>query len=314
MFKKSPKKLVLFIVGVLLVGNGAVWHTLYVAHEKTQAKELVVAFFDIGQGDAIFIEAPNGNQILVDSGADAKVLQELGKIMPWYDKSLDLIVLTNPDKDHIGGFIPILKRYAVSYALEPGTENKTLTNSTLHELITEKSVEKILAQRGLRIFLDETPGREVVLTVLFPDHDVSKESSNDGSIVARLTYGETEIMLTGDAPIAVENRLLNSLNSSSTAPELGLASDILKVGHHGSKTSTGESFVKAIEPKFAVISSGKSNKYGHPNEETLATLEAAAQLGTSTSTTSTSSIQILRTDQLGTIVMKSDGKEFRVVH
>ena len=278
---------------LLAVTNGAIWHAVYL---ESARHELTVAFLDIGQGDAIFIEAPNGNQILVDGGPDAKVLHELGAVMPWYDKSLDMIVITNPDKDHIAGFIDILKRFDVGSVLEPGTQSKTLTHTTLQELIKEKEIPKTLARRGMKIILDDTPGREVILTVLFPDRDVSMETTNDGSIVARLTYGETEVMLTGDAPIGVENHLL-SITDSSTPQFLRLESDILKAGHHGSKTSSSEEFVKMVNPQYAVISCGKENKYGHPNDETLATLAKFP-------------LKLFRTDQLGTIIMKSDGKKF----
>ncbi len=289
-FMKIPiQKILVSVAGVLAVCTVAIWMAVFT---ENQRNNLTVAFLDIGQGDSIFIEAPNGNQILVDAGPNAKVLQELGGVMPWYDKSLDMIVVTNPDKDHIAGFVDVLKRFDVQYVLEPGTENKTLINTTLHELMSQKNVEKGIARRGMEIVLDKK--RNIILTILFPDSDVSKLKSNDGSIVMRLTYGETEVMLTGDAPTSVEKHILSLDNSD---PQFGLQSDILKIGHHGSKTSTSKEFVTAVKPAYAVISSGKGNKYGHPTPETLATL-------------GTFPLQVLRTDELGTIIMKSDGKSF----
>mgnify|MGYP001589972856 CR=1 FL=1 len=300
------KKITLAIIVLLLVANTAVWHAVYT---ENQRKELTVAFLDIGQGDAIFIEAPNGNQVIVDGGPNSKILHELGKLMPWYDKTIDMIIVTNPDKDHIAGFADILKRYKVSYLIESGTQNKSLIHNTVQELAREKGVEKVTARRGMEIFLDEESDNQVVLTVLFPDKDVSKEKPNDGSIVMRLKYGKTEVMLTGDAPISVEKHILSLAESGAgLIAELNnrrkfaqeLTSDILKVGHHGSKTSTDAEFLAAVNPKFAVISSGKENKYGHPHEEVLATLAKFSQFP----------LKILRTDELGTIVMKSDGKNF----
>ena len=311
------KKITLATIVLLLAANMAVWHAVYT---ENQRKELTVAFLDIGQGDAIFIEAPNGNQIIVDGGPNSKILHELGKLMPWYDKTIDMIVVTNPDKDHVAGFTDILKRYKVSYLIESGTQNKSLIHNTVQELAREKGVEKVTARRGMEIFLDEESDNQVVLTVLFPDKDVSKEKPNDGSIVMRLKYGETEVMLMGDAPISVEKHILSFTEAklgarsdiAATGPkesnarsgqellDTELESDILKIGHHGSKTSTSEEFVRAVNPSYAVISSGKENKYGHPHEETLVTLAKFSQFP----------LKILRTDEAGTIVMKSDGKNF----
>jgi competence protein ComEC len=301
---KKLQKALLALVLLLLVANAAVWQVVFTSPvRKDGANEqlLTVAFLDVGQGDAIYIEAPNGNQIVVDGGPTAKILPELGALMPWYDKSIDMIVITNPDKDHIAGFVSVLKRFDVKYLLEPGTENKSLVNTEVHELARAKKVEQVFARRGMKIVLDSHAG--VMLTVLFPDRDVSKESSNDGSIVMQLTYGETEVMLTGDATSEVERHILSLASVATTSTnkfsDPQLQSDVLKVGHHGSKTSTAPEFVRALNPQFAVISSGRENKYGHPAEEVLGILGSFP-------------LEILRTDQQGTIVMKSDGKRFWV--
>lgn len=267
---------------LLLICNGVVWHAIYI---ESQRRDLTVAFLDIGQGDSIFIEAPNGNQVLVDAGPNAKVLTELGKVMPWYDKTLDMIIATHPDQDHIGGFVEVLKRYKIDYELEPGVKSESQTNKVIHELMEQGGVQIHQARKSMKVELDD----DVVLTILYPDRDVYEMETNDASIIARLTYGETEVMLTGDAPIKVEKETI--------AYEENIQSDILKVGHHGSKTSTSEQFVKVVNPVFAVISSGKGNKYGHPNQETLSTLAKFP-------------IEVLRTDQMGTIIFKSDGKKF----
>ena len=138
-------------------------------------------------------------------------------------------------------------------------------------------------------------GGGAVIDILFPDRDVLTWSNNDGSIIAKLTYGETSIMLTGDST-SVTEKIVLSQNSKET-----LESDILKVGHHGSRTSTSASFVQAVAPKYALISNGKDNTYGHPHPDTLSTL---TQFGA----------KILRTDLLGTIIVKSDGSMLRWVH
>lgn len=281
---KKLQKILIAIAALLLVCNGAVWHGIYI---ESQRGELTVAFLDVGQGDSIFIEAPNGNQILIDAGVNAKVLSELGKVMPWYDKTIDVVIATHPDQDHIGGFVEVLKRYKVEYALEPGVKSETQTSKVIHELMDQNGVEVHTARKSMKIEL----GNDVVLTILYPDRDAYDMKTNDASIVARLTYGETEVMLTGDAPIKVEKEIL--------AYGEHIQSDILKVGHHGSKTSTDEEFVKMVNPTYAVISNGKGNKYGHPNQETLDTLAKFP-------------IEVLRTDQVGTVIFKSVGEKFEL--
>ncbi len=172
----------------------------------------------------------------------------------------------------------------MNLVLEPGTINNSKTFQNLKTEIKNKNIQDVLARRGMRLDI----GGGAVIDILFPDRDVSGWTSNDGSIVARLSYGNTSIMLTGDATMKTEKIILGENTPAQ------LASTILKVGHHGSRTSTSADFVKAVLPTYAVISDGKDNKYGHPHPETLQTL---AQFGA----------KILRTDLLGTIIMKSDG-------
>ena len=150
----------------------------------------------------------------------------------------------------------------------------------------KQNIPDILVKRGMRLDI----GGGVVIDILFPDRDVSAWATNDGSVVARLSYGNISIMLTGDSTIKTEKIIL------SENREAQLKSDILKVGHHGSRTSTSASFAQAVAPTYALISDGKNNKYGHPHKETLDTL---TQFGA----------RIFRTDLLGTVIMKSDGKK-----
>lgn len=246
-------------------------------------RALTFAMLDIGQGDALFVESPTGTQIMFDAGPARKVLGPLARVMSPFDKSIDAIVITNPDADHIGGFADVLKNYKVGAVFEPGTINDSKTFQNLKSEIERQKIPDILAKRGMKLDM----GGGVVIDILFPDRDVFDWSSNDGSVVARLTYGETSIMLTGDASIKTEKIILGE-NSPT-----GLKSTILKVGHHGSRTSTSLDFAKAVSPTYALVSDGKGNKYGHPHQETLDTL---AQIGT----------EILRTDLLGTIIIKCD--------
>ncbi|HEV7702543.1 MAG TPA: MBL fold metallo-hydrolase, partial [Candidatus Paceibacterota bacterium] len=151
------------------------------------SKELTFAMLDIGQGDALFIQSPTGTQIMFDAGPAHKVLGPLAKAMPPFDRSIDAVVITNPDADHIGGFAEVLKNYKVGQVFEPGTINDSKTYQNLEEEIKRQHIPDILAKKGMRLDI----GGGAVIDILFPDRDVYTWSSNDGSIVAKLTYGNT---------------------------------------------------------------------------------------------------------------------------
>lgn len=255
---------------------------------KEMNKNLVFAMLDIGQGDAIFVQSPTGTQMLIDGGPAKKILGPLSRAMPIFDKKIDAILITNPDTDHIAGFLGVLKNYKVGRVFEPGTFNDSKTYLTLEEEIKNQKISDTLVRKNMRIDL----GGGAVMEILFPDRDVSLWSSNDGSVIAKLIYGETSIMLTGDATAKTEHLVL--LNN----PKNKLASTILKVGHHGSRTSSSSEFIKAVKPMYALISDGKNNKYGHPHQETLDTL-------------SSFKIKSLRTDLLGSIILNTDGKNVK---
>ena len=274
------KNLLWYLLVFLALATGLIFYTLF--FEDDGGKLKVIAL-NIGQGDSIFIETPNGNQIIVDGGPDKSLLSELGKVMPFYDHSIDMIVVTNPDKDHYAGFIDLLDSYSVGKVLEPGTFSPTPTYEVLEKAIAEKNIPKLIAQRGMKIEL----GGGAVLDILFPDRDVSKVSSNTGSLVAKLTYGATSFMLTGDSVDEIEHFLV-AINKGS------LKSDVLKVGHHGSRTSSSPEFVAEVAPSTAVMACGKDNTYGHPHKETLETL-------------SNFGAKIFRTDQDGRVTFISDG-------
>lgn len=248
---------------------------------------LTFAMLDIGQGDGLFIESPAGVQVMFDAGLAHKVLSPLSQVMPIYDKKIDAIVITNPDADHIAGFLDILKNYKVGKVFEPGTFNNSKTYKNLEAEIKRQNIPDILVKKGMRLNL----GGGAVIDILFPDRDVANWETNDGSVIARLSYGETSVMLTGDATKLTERIVLKENDARL------LKSTILKVGHHGSHTSTSPEFMQAVSPIYAMISDGKNNKYGHPHKETLDILNQFKA-------------KVFRTDLLGTIVMKSNGKTF----
>lgn len=274
------KKYSLLIIFLLLV---LIDVFLIALDYKSSRGVLTFAMLDVGQGDALFIESPSGVQILFDGGSVRKVLNPLRKIISPFDRTIDAIVITNPDADHIGGLTDILKNYKVDYVFEPGTQNSSKTYKNLKALISSEKIPQLLVRKGMQIDL----GGGAAIEILFPDREVKNWSTNDGSIVARLTYGQTAIMLSGDSTSKTEKIILENNSTES------LKSQILKIGHHGSRSSTSKIFAGAVAPEYALISLGAGNSYGHPHPEVLDTLEDFG-------------VQILRTDELGTIVFSCD--------
>ena len=229
-------------------------------YKKQQENFLVVSFFNVGQGDAIFIEAPNGRQVLVDAGPDTSVLYELGSTMSFWDRTIDIVIPTHADKDHIGGFPEVFNRYNILAVYDSQSSSTTAIYEEYNkEILEEKSTIKKATSKDT-IIIDEEHG--VYIRVLFPEGDVSELERNDASTVLQLVYGDIEFMLTGDAGTMVEEYLVYQYGNN-------LSSEVLKAGHHGSKTSTSEKFLKAVNPNYVVISAGENNRYGHPHKEVV---------------------------------------------
>lgn len=258
----------------------------------SQSSYLKVAFLSIGQGDAIYIQAPNGRQMIIDGGPKGSLVKELKKQLPTGDTSIDVIVVTNPDADHYAGFIELLDKYFVGAFIEPGVGSKTATYQTFKKRIQEKGIRTVTARKDVVVTLDQD--HNVNFRVLFPDRSVQSMSSNDASTIGTLNYGTSRILFTGDATITTEQFLIRG-----NSPEI-LKSSLLKVGHHGSRTSTSDALLAVTQPEYAVISAGKSNKYGHPHQEIVTKLKKAG-------------IQVLVTKDLGTIVFESDGIDWKLV-
>lgn len=275
---------------LLLFLFGSVFTIWYGVFAEERASLLKVYFLDVGQGDAIFIEAPNGNQILMDGGPNKSVLRELGKVMPFYDRSIDMIIATHPDLDHIGGIPAVLENYSVREFLEDGISSDTAVSKELKAIVSEKKIKESVARRGMTIDL----GGGAEIAILFPDRDSSGWDTNTASVVAKLTYGKTSFLLTGDSPEEVENYLAD-LDGKN------LKADVLKVSHHGSKNSSSESFLGFASPSFAVISAGKDNKFGHPDKEVLDLLGRFEA-------------EVFKTMDRGMVGFESDGDGVTLIH
>ncbi|MBI2625337.1 MAG: MBL fold metallo-hydrolase [Candidatus Nealsonbacteria bacterium] len=288
--KKNPVFVIFGILAVLFCLNILAW---VAAFEFAKPQLLEVTFFDVGQGDAIFIETPERWQTLIDGGPTSAVLEKLGKEMPFWDRTIDLVILSHPEHDHVAGLIEVLKRYEVKNVLWTGVVRDTEEYKEWVKVLNKENAKIIIAQAGQKIDVCHCE-------VLHPFESLEGQEfkdSNNTSVIIKLVFGETSFLFTGDAYKSIERQLLGRAKQQPSQTWQQLDSDVLKVGHHGSKTSTAPEFIGAVSPEVAVISVGKDNKYGHPHQETLETL---------------SGIEILRTDQDGDIKIISDGASHEI--
>ena len=246
--------------------------------------KLHVVFFDVGQGDATFIQTPDGNQILIDGGQySSLLLDKLGGEMPFWDKDMDILVATHPDRDHFLGLIDVINHYQVGTLITNGEPGDSPDYDALLAGAEENQIPIHPALAGEVIELDN----EVHLEILHPGPVLDPDLDNNNSVSMRLVYGDFSLLLTGDAEASAERKML--------AAGRPLQALIYKAGHHGANTSSSKLFLEAIRPQYIVISAGEGNQYGHPHDEMLERAEAVGAA-------------VLRTDQQGTIEIISDGQ------
>lgn len=248
--------------------------------------------FDIGQGDAILITTLSGERVLIDGGPDATIVAKLSRRLGIFNRTIDLVIATHPQADHITGLLSVLDRFHVRRVMLTTIENETPEYRALREKIVAKQIPVIDAADTSRIAIGEVS--PVTIEILWPRRSYDDRRVDDPNVVStvfRLTHGGKRFLFTGDAGSAVEQQLLESGED--------LRADVLKVGHHGSDTSTTQAFLDAVSPSLAVISVGRNNRFGHPSRRVLKRLERA---GT----------EIYRTDMNGDIRIVSDGKKIRV--
>jgi competence protein ComEC len=251
---------------------------------------LKVAFLDVGQGDSILIQAPDGKTMLIDGGRSISLAQTviIPKLKEWGAQKVDVLIPTHPDQDHISGLAGVLESYPVQLAALTGQAHSTQIYERLLTDIRDKNIEALQVRTGTVIPFDPA----VKLEVLNPDDAaVSSDDTNNASIVIKLTYGATSFLLTGDAEMPANTAILNR--------GADVRSTVLKLGHHGSRTSTTEDWLAKVQPQLGIISAGKDNSYGHPHPEVIAALEKLK-------------IPYLRTDEHGTITVTSDGAAIHV--
>lgn len=263
----------------------AVWLLARVSQEKPFFR---VIFFDVGQGDSALIQFDNGAKMLVDCGAGRAVLPKLGKYLPFYDRTIDYLVITHPDMDHYGGCTEVLKRYNVKNVFTNGVDkdNEDYWLIWKKYLLSEKAIEK-------KIYAPESMEQgSAKIEFLSPNASSGwpqVKGDNNYSVVFRLTQATTSFLFVGDLESAGEE-LIMSRYCASTTPCASLDSGYLKVGHHGSGSSSDDDFLAIVTPKIGIISVGKNN-YGHPSLRTINKLE---RIGA----------QVWRTDELGDIIVR----------
>jgi competence protein ComEC len=271
------RRTVLIWAGLLLIAILPWW----VARQRPDGL-LHLYMFDVGQGDALMVVTPDGRQMIIDGGEEpALLLREVGEVMPFWDRTIEFVVVTHPDQDHLGGLPELLARYDVQAILESGTAGETNLYAGWQSAVAAEGVAPVVAQAGQQLDM----GQGVTVKVLAP-YGTPFEDTNQNSVVLEVRYGDFCALLTGDIEIESEQRLL--------ADNLLDPCQVLKVAHHGSDSSTSEGFVERVMPTYALISAGSGNPFGHPTPSVLERLEGQA-------------IRVFRTDQQGTIHLYTDG-------
>lgn len=292
------KKAIIFILILVIVVLGLLW---YIKKDDTVTSptdveiiqdKLVVTFLDVGQGDATFIEFPDGRQMLVDCAIDGRILEALGRVMEFYDKDLDYLLITHPDSDHYGGCEEVLSRFNVGTIIYNGFKKE-------YDNMWQSFWTAVQNENAQYIEVDSEDTWEVASTTvhfLYPDQPLAlatttwQKESNNGSIVFELNYEGIETLLTGDAEAELEEYLVHTYGEQ-------IDTDILKIGHHGSGGASIQEFVDMASPLYSAISCGLGNKFGHPSRRVTKRLERASST-------------IWRTDLVGdiTLIIQEDGQ------
>lgn len=277
--RKTTEKLIL---GVLAGTFLLVFWTLKPRFSSylSGGEDLLIRFYDVGQGDAILIQKGN-TQILIDGGPNDRILTYLGRdLLPW-DREIELLILTHPHADHLSGLIPVVERYKIGKILYYPSVYDTLGYKKFQELMQNEGAEVLLGHAGAQVGLGE-----ISLQILWPVDNFRAENVNNESLVLLLDYQDFEALLLGDVQIEGQKRLI--INNDI---------ELIKAGHHGSWNGSYEPLLRAVSPNLAIISVGARNRYGHPHQQTL---NLFAKLR----------IPLLRTDLNGTISVQSDGRNF----
>jgi len=255
---------------------------------SNSSENLKVVFLNVGQGDAILIIFPNGEQALIDGGPDKSAMQKISDYLPPFDKKIEYVVLTHPHSDHLAGFIEIFDRYEIGQIFMTGVTHTTDDYLEFLRLIEEKNIKTIIIDSIKTLDIASTTWQFLAPAESLAGRRI--DNLNNSSIVFKLSYVSTSVLFMGDYE--------NEEELASSSPEV-LKSDILKVGHHGSTNANDKDFLAAVSPDYAIIQAGKDNKFGHPHYRVVYYLK---QLGA----------RIFRTDEQDDIVLSSDGSNINL--
>jgi len=275
----------LFKIITLLGLSGAVLFISIFWISLQKSTQLKVSFLDVGQGDSILIQTPYKQNVLVDGGQDDSVIYGLSKNIPWWDRTIDLLILTHPHDDHVTGLLDVMKRYDVKKIAYTGVVHTSPNYLAWLKSVQAKKIPIVIIDQPRKIVL----GDDCFLDLLYPFDSLLNEeveNINNSSIVAKLVYKDVKFLLTGDIEKIVEEKLIVS--------DINLSAHILKLAHHGSDTSNTEDFLQKVNPDIAVISVGEGNKFGHPNGRIINRLERMGK-------------RFFRTDLDGEVDFVSDG-------
>ena len=255
--------------------------------------KLRLVFCDVGQGDGMRLITPSGKDIVVDGGPGTKIVDCLGENLPFWDRTIEMVVLTHPQKDHMEGLLSVLSRYKVKMIATTGVENETELFKAWQTAIKAEGARIYTPKAGDRLVLDSVRGQTSSMDVLWPTSEkleiwklAGLSELNKSSVVLRLEMDGFCAYLTSDIP----NEILVGLIDRSC--------QVLKISHHGSKTGTNQEILDSIDPKVAIIQVGK-NSFGHPHKEVLEMLGSKG-------------VKIYRNDINGVIELKSDGDNYKV--
>lgn len=285
--------------------------TLLLFTKVYSSRELKVIFLDVGQGDSILIQTPDGQKILIDAGPDDKVIRKIESYLSIFNKEIDLVIMSHGDSDHITGFLYLFPKYEIKNILLNGDQNK---ESSIY-LISQEEIKQEIEIDEAKTYIANCgdilsfgKGEDLVeMYILNPiKGGLIINDNNENSVVLLLVYKDYSFLFLGDASQEVENKIfLNIENCFSKTISEPLKEKlknltVLKVSHHGSNTGTSVNFLKQIKPEYAVISAGKDNRFGHPTKEVLETLEKYSK-------------NILNTANSGDITFKTNGKDLEII-
>lgn len=288
MKKNNLKK---YIILILLLSSFFYTFFSYVQKNFFQVSNhnLQFHFIDVGQGDSSLIITPKGKTILIDAGDEAHAKKVVSYVREQGIEKLDLVIATHPDADHIGGMDKVIKNFDIDVFAMPDVSAKTNQYKQIQRELKAKKMKATRLYQGDEVQIDD----DIDFEILSPVKGKKYDDTNEYSIVAKIVYKDTSFILMGDATMENEVDIINNV------PDIDI--DVLKLGHHGSSTSSSDYFITKTSPNIAIISCGKNNKYGHPHQEVMRVLKKHG-------------VTPYRTDEMGDIVITSDGKEIKYIN